>query len=595
MASIDLDPLELPAAHAILRILEAEGVEYVFGVPGGPLTGFFEALQQRQRIRFVLAKHECGAAFMAATYARVSGKLAVCCVTSGPGATNALTGIAGAYADGVPLLLLTGQVATHVFGKGAIQESSVFGTDLVELLRPVTLASTMFPAVGRIPDLVRGAIRTAMTGRRGPVHLSMPADMLARPVRLNELSAPQYRATGAPFDPQAVEAAAQALWKAKRPCILAGNGVALAGASQELLALAGSQQIPVATSPKGKGTFPEQHELSLGVLGFGGHDLAERYVEAAGVDALLVVGSSLNEFVTNGFSFTLGRAPLLHLDVDPRAIGRNYPVTIAMIGDARASLAALHERLEQLGPPPEREREPLAALRTTTPRYLAAEALESDARPLKPQRVMRELSRALPEDALLFVDNGTSIIWATHYFEARRPNGYFIDLGLASMGSAVAGVVGGALAAPGRRAVALVGDAAFAMNGMEVHTAAEYRLPVVWLVLNNGGHGMVQQGETIMKGASFGTSQFRSALDIAALGRSLGAEGVSVDAPLQLRAALERALAADGPTVIDIKIDAQEIAPTLIRRAQTLADFMALSRLTDPPTSLKPPTSPPLR
>ncbi|HEY6077963.1 MAG TPA: thiamine pyrophosphate-binding protein, partial [Polyangiaceae bacterium] len=486
--------LEIPAAHAILEILESEGVELIFGVPGGPLTGFFEAVHERKTIRFVLAKHEGAAAFMAATYARVSGKLGVCCVTSGPGATNALTGIASAQADSLPVLLLTGQVATHVFGKGAIQESSVFGTDLVELFRPVTLQSAMFPTVGRIPDLLRGAIRVAFSGRRGPVHLNMPADLLSRPVSLSPLAPEQYRARSQPVDRQAIASAALLLASAQRPCILAGHGVALSGAESELLTLAHSQHIPVATSPKGKGCFPEHDSLSLGVLGFGGHDRAERYLGSGEVDVLLVVGSSLNEFVTNAWTLpATPRTAFLQLDIDGRTIGRNQPVDVAMVGDAKASLGELSLELVRKSASP-RPVEPLSELCAAVPRHISAEAMTSDSAPLKPQRLVHELRRAMPDDAMLFVDNGTAIIWAGHYFEARQPCTYFIDLGLAAMGSAVAGVVGGALAAPGRRAVALVGDAAFAMHGAEVHSAAEQGLPVVWVVLDNGGHGMVHQG-----------------------------------------------------------------------------------------------------
>ena len=585
---------ELSSAHAILQILEGEGVEYIFGVPGGPLTGFFEALQQRKTIRFVLAKHEAAAAFMAAAYARVSRTLGVCCVTSGPGATNALTGIASAYADSIPVLLLTGQVATHVFGKGAIQESSALGTDLVELFRPVTLQSVMFPAVSRIPDITRAAIRVALTGRRGPVHLSMPADMLTRPVHCPPLSPGQYRARSTPIDREGLTEVAQLLVAAERPCLLVGNGVALSGASAELLRLARTEGIPVATSPKGKGVFPENHELSLGVFGFGGHERAEKYLETAGVDVLLVIGSSLNEFVTNGWSAKLSpKIAFVQLDIDPRVIGRNYPVDLAIVGDAHASIAHLNELLAASTPTRarERKREPLAALRASTARYLAPDGLDDDRSPLKPQRLIRELRSAMPDKVPLFVDNGTSIIWASHYFEAREPGCYFIDLGFAAMGSAVAGVVGGALATPGGRAVALVGDAAFAMHGMEVHTAVELRLPIVWLVLNNAGHGMVHQGETLMHGGNLGTSSFRVPLDSAALARSLGAEGVRVESPSELRHALHRALTIAGPTVIDALIDVNELAPTLVRRAQTLAEFFAMRRKTDPPTSQRPPPS----
>jgi acetolactate synthase I/II/III large subunit len=570
-------PPELPAIHAILELLEAEGVEYLFGVPGGPLTALFEALQERKKIKLVMAKHEGGAAFMAASHARVSGKLAVCCGTSGPGATNALTGIASANADSLPVLFLTGQVSTNVFGKGAIQESSVFGIDLVALFRPVTKLSAMFPCAERIPDLVRRAIRVAKGGRPGAVHLNMPADMLRKPVSLGAARA-MTRLVPHLLDVNAVAHTAELLHRAHTPCLLAGHGVELAGASAALLEFSQALGVPVMTSPKGKGVFPENHPLSLGVLGFGGHERAEKYLQSGDIDLLLVVGSGLNEFVTNAWSLPLaGRHTLVQVDVDPTVIGQNYPVDVAVTGDAGAVLRELTHLARQQSRP-QRQMGPLRDLFEATPKHLAPASFDSDSHPLKPQRLMKELRHAMPDDALLFVDNGTSIIWALHYFEIRRSRTFYIDLGLASMGAAVAGVVGGALAARGKRCVALVGDAAFAMNGLEVHTAVELRLPVVWLVLNNNGHGMVHQGDKLMRGRDLGASQFHHPLDSAGLGEKLGARGVRVTTPLALAEALAEALAHDGPTVIDAVVDPEEVPPTLVRRVQTLANFMAITR-----------------
>src|SRR5687767_13591068 len=244
----------------LLDYLELEGVEHVFGVPGGPLTSFFEGLRRRRTIQFVLAKHEGGAAFMAASYARTRRSLAVCCVTSGPGATNALTGAAGAMRDSLPVLFITGQVATKAFGKGAIQESTPFGTDVVRMFGPITKLSTMIPAAHSADSVLRGAMRTALTGRWGPVHVSIPADVARQPTLDRAPRSRTHRAVGAKtVDAAAVVDAARALVDAKRPCIYAGNGVALAGAEAALVRLAETLGAPVITSPKGKGTFPEQH------------------------------------------------------------------------------------------------------------------------------------------------------------------------------------------------------------------------------------------------------------------------------------------------------------------------------------------------
>lgn len=582
----------MSAAHAILRILEQEGVEYIFGVPGGPLTGLFEAMKQRSRIRFVLAKHEAGAAYMAAAYARVTHSLAVCCATSGPGATNALTGIASAYADSLPVLLLTGQVASNVFGKGAIQESSVFGTDLVSLFRPVTKLSAMLPSVDRTPDVLRGALRTALSGRTGPVHINMPADVLRRPVNYVDLRTERYRSHSQPIDKDAIDRVARLLSEARHPCILAGHGVALARGSDALAQLARKANVPVATSPKGKGVFREDDELSLGVLGFGGHEHAEQYIAGGELDVLLVVGSTLNEFVTNAWTIPLKpTTAFIQIDIDPASIARNYPVDLSIVGDARATLSAMAESANT--PSAElahHRRAALATVRAHSPRHMEPQVDAQLPSAIKPQRVVRALREAMPDDAMLYVDNGTSIIWAGHYFDTRGADTYFIDLGLASMGSAVAGVVGGALAAPSRKAVALVGDGAFAMHGFEVHTAVEYGLPVVWVVLNNSGHGMVRQGDTLMHGASLGVSEFNVALDAAAMARGMGARGVRITDPKRLGTEIADALAATGPSVLDVVVDAGELAPTLVKRVQTLGRYLSLSRATDRPPSLAPPS-----
>jgi acetolactate synthase-1/2/3 large subunit len=408
--------------------------------------------------------------------------------------------------------------------------------------------------------------------------VSLPADLITRPVRHVSVPPQRYRATqSAVVDSDAIELTARLLAEAERPCFLVGHGVACARAYDELLHLAHALGAPVATSPKGKGAFPENDPLSLGVFGFGGHDRAESYLQSGDVDVLVVIGSSLNEFVTNAWTAEpRPRTAFVQIDLDPTSIAKNYPVDVAVVGDARAALRELIHRF------PKYRNGLVGAMGThrgpahPLPSPFAFEVPENGhAKPLKPQRLVLELRRAMSNDTMLFVDNGNSILWATHYFEVRKPGTYFIDLGLSAMGSAVAGVVGAALAAPGRPVVALVGDAAFAMHGFEVHTAVEECLPVVWVVLNNGGHGMVHQGDTLMKGRDLGVSLFRSRLDVASIAKGVGARGVRVKNVPEFRVAIRDALQAQGPTVIDAAIDTTEIAPTLERRVESLARFFS--------------------
>jgi acetolactate synthase-1/2/3 large subunit len=562
----------IPAVHALLAVLEEEGVEVVFGVPGGPLTALFEALQARSTIRFVMAKHEGGAAFMAASYARVSGKLGVCVGTSGPGATNALTGVASAQADSLPLLFLSGQVSTTAFGTGAIQESSAFGIDLVRLFEPVTKLSVMFPSVERVPDTVRHALRVALGGRQGAVHLNMPANMLQAEIDYRPLRSHEFRAHSRTFDVGALGALAEAFGRARSPCILAGHGVGLSRAENELLALAYRAGAHVVTTPKGKGAIAETEPLWAGVHGFGGHVGAETTL--ADADLLLIIGSSLNEFVTNGRPLGISsECVVAQIDIDPGSIGRNQPVDVSVVGDARAVLEALEERLS---------RKPRAESASRPPRSVAPVPVKAESgfpaaisSAVKPRELVLALRQAMADEDLLFVDIGTAILWSVHHFQVRRPHTFFVDLGLGSMGAAVAGSVGGALAAAGSaRVVALVGDGALAMNGMELHTAAEYGIAVTWVVLNNSGHGMVRQGDQIMRGRDLGASRFQRPFDAAQIARGLGVPGFRAESLEELRPLLSASLASNGPSLIDVNVALDETPPTLRRRVETLARYM---------------------
>ncbi|MHB8877593.1 MAG: thiamine pyrophosphate-binding protein [Myxococcaceae bacterium] len=377
------------------------------------------------------------------------------------------------------------------------------------------------------------------------------------------------RCVSVPASDQIVRAAAL-LNGSKRPAIFAGHGVALARAEGTLVRLAERLQAAVITSPKGKSVFPENHPLSLGVFGMGGHARADRCLDDN--DLILVVGSSLNEFASSAWSHRLhADGAFIQVDIDPAEIGKNYAVTVGLQGDARATLEAL---ADALGPSPVRGTpEVLTRIAREVPRHEQEAEIVSEASPLSPPRVVAELRAAMPDDAMLFVDTGNASLWAGHYFEARAPRTYFIDMGLAAMGSSVAGVVGGALGSPGRKAVALTGDAAFAMHGFEVHVAVELGIPIVWVVLDNAGHGMIQQGERLAFGEDAGFYGFSHRIDSAAVARGLGARGVDADSVTGLKAALVEAFAASGPTVINVRIDPSVEAPTLARRARSVAEF----------------------
>lgn len=560
------------AAEFIIRYLEQMGVRQIFGISGGTISPLYRALAE-SGIRDVLTKHECGAAFMADGYARVSGRLGVCMATAGPGATNLITGVTSAYADSIPLLVLTGQVSTEYFGRGASQEGSPETSDIVQMFKHVTRYSGLAFKASKVPELLRKALAHALHGRKGPVHLSLPSDVLREEMDgIPELER-RLPAPSAVFDREAIRNAATALLRAKHPAMLIGNGCVLANACEEARRVAELFRIPAATTPKAKGALPEDHVLSLGCFGFSGSPLAEEYLLSGKVDVLLAVGTSFNEWATLGWKKELlPTRALLQIDIDPREIGKNYPVAVSLVGDAKTVLVELLYEIQRqrnwIVPQGNGHFEELTELRARVGMMKRPERMESDELPLKPQRLMADLRTSLPPDALVFVDGGANRSWATHYFPALAPRTFFSATGMASMGYGVAAAVGAKFAAPDRIVASIVGDGGFLMNGMEVATAVAYNKPVIWVVLNDGRYGMIYHGRRIL-GYPTVSSEYPMC-DVAKVAEGLGARGIRIYEPGEIRPSLIREIAESGvPTVLDVRIDPEEV-PLIAERVSSL-------------------------
>jgi len=557
--------MRMTVADLILKYLEAEGVEYIFGVPGTSLVPLFAACNRNGRVKPILTKHEEGAAFMADGYARVKGSLGVCFGTSGPGATNLVTGVATAYVDNVPMLVLTGQVETTNYGKGTFQDSTREGVDSVQMFDPITKHSSMLISKYRASEEIPKVLRMALTGKRGPVHFSLPKDIAAAEVEAEPAAPSAYRPALEYFDRRLVIEAARELVQAKRPAILVGSGAVASGACGDIQDLAEMLSIPVATTPKAKGAFPEDHPLALGVLGLCGSPLADSYVKSGETDVLLVIGASLNQVTTMSWDPRLKPSKcLLHINIDPTEIGKNYRADIALVGDARTIVNEIAFRvLRDLAHEQEERKhreETIAELRQKTGMCIEPEKMYSDSVPVKPQRMVRELQEALPEDAILFVDMGNSVCWAIHYMQFRRPNSLIIAFGLLTMGHGTAAAVGGKLAAGDRPVVALVGDGCFLMNGMEVATAVSYDIPVVWVVQNNAKLGLVHELQKFSLGNNTVATTFRE-VNLAKVAEGLGAASYRISKPGELKELLPQAIASRKPTVIDCLIDPTEVPP----------------------------------
>ncbi len=558
----------------LLQHLRAEGIDTVFGIPGGLLHPFFEAVEGAGDFRLIVAKHECGAAFMADGYARTTGRPAVVAATSGPGATNLLTGVSVAFSDGVPMVVITGQAPSHTFGKGATQETTPEDIDIVRMYRPVTKYSAMVTSADRVSDHLRRALRRCHDGRPGPVHLNVPVDLWNHPVSERWFAPESYRPTSRLFDRDAVAAAGDALLAAQRPLFLVGSGASSEEARAHILHIAEGLSAPVVTTPRAKGLFPEDHPLSLGVFGFAGHPAARRAMLGNDVDVLFAIGSSLNETTTLSWDPAVTHErKLLQLDVDVDRIGRNYPVAIPLVGDAGTILLELSHHLRRRHAAGVKICSNWGKLAVVAPRFENEDRRASSAIPLTPERWRADLDAALPDDAIVFSDIGGHMLFNLHHLQIRRGQRFILNLGFGSMGHGTVAPIGAALAAPGRPVVAIVGDACFAMNGMDLLTACEYEIPVVWIVEDNQMHGITWHGSKLVGGGRpMSSVVYKHPLRIPAIAEALGLLVWKVSAPDEIQGALAAALSAKKPALIHVQVD-PSIAPPLGDRARTVSGF----------------------
>jgi len=527
-------------ANVLVGMLEDAGVDVVFGLPGGAISPVHDALLD-SHIRVVTTRHEAGAMFAAAAYARATGKLGVVAVTSGPGALNSMTGLATAFCDDVPLLLLVGEVPRAAHGKGVLQDGSALGLQIVEMARHVSKLALEIPRPSALPHLVRRAVATAQSGRKGPVVLTLPLD-----VTTAEVVMPRVAGTvtvGAIVETESLDEIAALASAATRPLILAGNGVRGDGAPERLRAVAERLGCPVATTPKGKGVFPESHPLSVGVLGLGGHPSARSYLEQ-GCDVVIAIGTSLGDLSTDGFSPLLQAATLVHIDIDARQVGKSYAPTHAVVASAREFLGGLAERLDQLS---------CVIHRFDT----GVQRLPPESSPKRDRLASSDavlgVQALLPDDTIYTVDSGEHFLFATHYLHIDLADSFLVMTGLGSMGQSIGGAIGAQLAHPGRAVAAICGDGCFAMNAFEIATAVAEQLPIRVFVFNDQRLGMVEHGHRSVYGraARYPTNP----LDVCLVARGLGADAIRVETVEQLAMVKDLVATAPGPVVVDVAID----------------------------------------
>lgn len=564
----------------LITYLEALGVEHVFGVPGGAIEPLVNALARSERRggpRNIVCRHETGAAFMAAGYHALSGRLGVCYATTGPGATNLVTGVASAYASNIPLLVITAQTALNTFGLGALQESSCTGTNTLAIFESITRYNTLVSHPDQLEHKLVAAVLTALGPTRGPAHLSVPVDVLKKRVSRQYLypGLPQLLSSGASGSDGALEALSCLLTTCRKPVFVLGNEAATA--TGQILELAERLHVPLVTTPQGKGLVDPYHPLYRGVIGFAGHRTAVDTLRDPQVDLVVVIGSSLGEWASNGWDrVAMLNEKLVHVSSQECHFFGSPMARLHVRGDMvwifqevlRRLPAGCTNRVQV-------ERAVNSGYNDPFPFSLdEASACDDDSVPLLPQRLMTELTRLFPKHVHYVVDSGNSLAWAVHYLHPPGPDGhngvvrsgfFHGSFEFSSMGWAISYAVGAALALGGSTpVVCITGDGSYLMSSQEITVAVQQRLPVIYLIINDACYGMVKHGQRLTDAEPVGFEL--PTIDYAAMARAMGVEGYTIDTLDDLRALdIVDMCRKSGPTLLDVRIDPEANPPIGLR------------------------------
>jgi acetolactate synthase-1/2/3 large subunit len=579
---------KLRAGKFIVESLLNEDVKYLFGIPGGGIAPFYNEFYDYPQIKTMLTQHEQGAGFMADGYFRACGKVAACAATVGPGGVNLASGLHPAFQDNQAVLAFTNNVPTDQFGRGGIQDASGWGPRSIShvgLFKEVTKWSVLVTRPDSIPEVMRRAFRIMLTGRKGPVHIDIAQDVIRSEIEA-EIRPPQkYRPVCVVRgDPDRIKEAAQLLVKATSPAIMSGGGVMASGASQEVLELATLLGSPVATTAMGKSSFPEDHPLALGVVGLFGQEVANTVFRGDKTDVLLAIGSIFHQMTTTSWTKDFGGQKIIQVDIDPTEIGKNYPFEVGIVGDAKSVLQDLIEHvkatiarltpteLKELEERKKSRQKEILALKGEL-KYYEEAASYSDALPTKPQRAVRELRKFLDKNAIVMADCGNNLAWVEKYYQALSPKGFIADGGHTAMGFSVAASIGVKLGAPDRQVVDVVGNASFTMLSKEVNTATAYNIPVVWFILNDKNLGMIIQGQKYGYGMwdperYIVTQSY--VMDFVKFAEACHAYGQLVERPTEIKDALKSAFESGKPSILDVRIDPDEVPPGALKRFEPL-------------------------
>jgi len=544
--------MRITGAQALVKSLEAEGVDVMFGYPGGVALPIFDALYDSEQVRVILPRHEQGAVHAADGYARVTGRPGVALVTSGPGATNTVTGIANAYMDSVPMVVFTAQVATTVIGTDAFQESDITGITI-----PVTKHNYLVKHVEDLPEVIKEAFHIATTGRPGPVLIDVPVDISKAEFNFkypDAVNLPGYKPTYKGHSKQ-IKQAAQMIGKARKPLLYAGGGVLASGAWKELKELAELMQLPVVATLMGKGAFPEDHHLSVGMPGMHG----PKYVNYAitETDLLIAVGVRFDDRVTGKLAAFATKAKIIHMDIDPAEIGKNKAVDVPIVGDAKQVLAEIVSELRKMNAEPRTDAW-MRVIDDWRARYPLHYHEHEGA--LMPQYVVERI-RELTKDrkTVICTEVGQNQMWSCQYTHIKEPRTWVSSGGLGTMGFGLPAAIGAQLGRPDHLVIDIAGDGSIQMNSQEMATASINKIPVKVVILNNGFLGMVRQWQELFWDKRYASSVLgQDCPDFVKLADAYGWLGLRVTDPKDIDAALKAAFDHDGPALVDCRVFAEE-------------------------------------
>ncbi len=546
---------KITGSQAIVKCLQEEGIKTIFGFPGGAVLDLYDQLYDAE-IQHVLVRHEQGAVHAADAYARVTGKVGVALLTSGPGATNGVTGIATAYMDSIPVVILTGQVPTPLIGNDAFQE-----VDIVGITRPCTKHNYLVKSGIDLIPTIREAFHIARSGRPGPVLVDLPKDVVAgmiaypeiKPIRMHN-----YQPTYEPHIGQ-VAKACKAILSASRPVLYAGGGVILSDSHSELTELATRLNIPVTMTLMGLGAFPGSHALSMGMLGMHGTYAANMAV--ANCDLLIAVGSRFDDRVTGRLDAFARNAQIIHIDIDPTSISKNVKVDIPIVADCKYALTAINNwfNSEKSLSPGETATKNQAWIDTiNTWKVEHPLCYMDDGDIIKPQYVVEKLDELTGGDAIITTEVGQNQMWAAQFYKFNYPRRFVTSGGLGTMGFGLPAAIGAKMAFPDKHVIDIAGDGSIQMNIQELATARQYNCPVKVAILNNGYLGMVRQWQELFYNKRYSSTVMDTVPDFVALARAYGAVGLRAEKKSEVEPVIKEALATKNVVIMDFKVAREE-------------------------------------